>query len=32
MCTKKKKKMGENAFVKSAKDYEFFEKNFMKLL
>ena len=27
-----KRKMGENAFAKSSKDYEFFEKNFMKLL
>jgi hypothetical protein len=32
MTESEKRKMGENAFAKSAKDYEFFEKNFMKLL
>ena len=32
MSESEKRKMGENAFVKSAKDYELFERNFMKLL
>lgn len=32
MTESEKRKMGENAFVKSAKDYEFFKRHFMKLL
>lgn len=32
MSESEKRKMGENAFVKSKKDYEFFKRHFMKLL
>ena len=32
MTESEKRKMGENAFVKSKKDYEFFKRHFMKLL
>jgi hypothetical protein len=32
MSESEKRKMGENAFVRSKKDYEFFKRNFLKLV